>query len=242
MNITSSKDSKSSATVPEQPGVGRRSAAAVSASSLLSTRRVNAPKAVIGGLGVVACSMGTVAASHVLDPRTSVLVMARPVAAGEVITAADVHTVPVAVGGGIDAIPATQAADVVGRPAALPLAAGALLGGAAVGPSLFPPAGKAVAAVGLKPGMYPLHLAAGDKVQVVLPTQPTPVTPPKPGSSPASPVTDPLVATVTAVSKADSQGVTVANLLLDADGAAKVAAASTSMPGVAVTLLPAGDS
>jgi len=34
----------------------------------------------------------------------------------------------------------------------------------------------------------------------------------------------------------------VANLLMDADGAAKVAAASTSMSGVAVTLLPAGDS
>jgi hypothetical protein len=157
------------------------------------------------------------------------------------ITATDVRAVPVEVGGGIDAIPAARATNVVGRPAALPLIPGALLGSADVGPAVFPPIGQAVAAVGLKSGMYPLHLAAGDKVQVVLPPQPAVMSAPAPAASAAS-AAQPLVATVTAVGKPDVQGVIVANLLMDADGAAKVAAASTSMSGVAVTLLPAGGS
>lgn len=230
-----------STTVPKQSGAGQRSAGRASAIALLSARRVNVPRALFGGLGVVVCSMGAVVASHVLDPRSSVLVVWEPVAAGQVITIDDLRSAPVAVVSGIDTIPAAQTASVVGHPAAVPLVPGSLLGRADVGPAVFPPAGQAVAAVGLKPGMYPLHLAAGDKVQVVLPTQPGIPAAQAPAASAPS-VSQPLVATVTAVAKPDSQGVMVANLLMDTDGAAKVAAASTSMSGVAVTLVPAGGS
>ncbi|WP_194891969.1 SAF domain-containing protein [Catenulispora pinisilvae] len=246
MSTTAPKDTKSTTTIPGQPGSGQRSVASSSTSMLLSARRVNAPRAVIGGLGVVVCAMGAVAASHVLDPRTPTLLVTQPVAAGQLITAADLQAVPVAAGNGIDVIPAAQISTVVGRPAALPLTAGALLNSADVGPAVFPPAGQAVAAVGLKAGMYPLHLAAGDRVQVVLPAQPGVLPAPTPAPTAASAASaaqaQPLVATVTAVGRPDTQGVMVANLLMDADGAARVAAASTSMSGVAVTLLPAGDS
>ncbi|MEY9889258.1 hypothetical protein ABIA31_002906 [Catenulispora sp. MAP5-51] len=240
MSIAVPRDAKSSATVPGQAGAGQRTAVAAPPKTLLSTRRVNVPRVVFGGLGVVGCSMGAVAASHVLDSRTAVLVVMQPVAAGQVITVADLGTVPVTVGRGVDVIPTAQAQSVLGRPAAMPLAVGALLGSADVGPAAFPPAGQAVAAVGLKAGMYPLHLVAGDKVQVVLPAQPNALQAPAPAASPAA-APQPLVATVTAVGKPDPQGLLVANLLMDADGAAKVAAASTAMSGVAVTLLPAGD-
>ena len=239
MSITASKGTNSSATIPGQSGAGQRSAATASANTLLSTRRVNVPRALFGGLGVVVCSIGAVVTSHVLDPRTAVLVMMKPVAAGQVITAADFGTVPVTVGRGVDVIPGAQLSTVLGRPAAVPLAAGALLGIADVGSAAFPPVGQAVAAVALKAGMYPLHLAAGDKVQVVLPPQPAVSA--APAAVQASSAL-PLVATVSAVGRPDSQGSMVANLLMDADGAAKVAAASTSMSGVAVTLLPAGGS
>ena len=177
-----------------------------------------------------------------LDPRTSVLIVAEPLAAGDVITADDLRSVPVAVSRGVDVIPASQISNVVGRPAALPLAAGSLLGSVDVGPAVFPPAGQAVAAVGLKSGMFPLHLAAGDKVQVVLPAQSGVLATPAPSSSSSASAAQPLVATVTAVGRPDSQGGLVANLLMDSDGAAKVAAAASSMSGVAVTLLPAGSS
>ncbi|WP_370380682.1 hypothetical protein [Catenulispora sp. GAS73] len=201
---------------------------------------MNVPRAVFGGLGVVVCSIGAVVASHVLDPRTAVLVVMKPVAVGQVITVADLGTAPVTLARGVDVIPTAQASSVIGRPAALPLAAGALLGDADVGPAVFPPAGQAVAAVALKAGMYPLRLVAGDKVQVVLPPQQPALAGPAPATQAAPP--QPLVATVTAIGRPDTQGATVANLLMDSDGAAKVAAASTSMSGVAVTLLPAGDS
>ena len=192
-------------------------------------------------MGVVVCSIGAVVTSHVLDPRTAVLVMMKPVAAGQVITAAELGSVSVTVGRGVDVIPTARLSTVLGRPAAVPLPAGALLGSADVGSAAFPPVGQAVAAVALKAGMYPLHLAAGDKVQVVLPPQPTVSAAPAPAAAQTSSA-QPLVATVSAIGRPDSQGTMVANLLMDADDAAKVAAASTSMSGVAVTLLPAGDS
>ena len=241
MSITASKDTKTPSSIPGQAGVGQRPAAAASAAALLSPRRVNVPRAIFGGLGVVACSMGAVAASHVLDPRTSVLIVVEPLAAGQVITADDLRSVPVALGRFVDVVPASQFTSIVGRPAALPVASGSLLVAVDVGPAVFPPAGQAVAAVSLKPGMFPLHLAAGDKVQVVLPAQPGAPGTPTPSSS-ATSAAQPLVATVTAIGKPDPQGDLVANLLMDTDGAAKVAGATTSMSGVAVTLLPAGDS
>ena len=130
MSITASKGTNSSAGVPAQSGANQRSTVTASANALLSSRRVNVPRALFGGMGVVVCSIGAVVTSHVLDPRTAVLVMMKPVAAGQVITAAELGTVPVTVGRGVDVIPTAQLSTVLGRPAAVPLPAGALLGSA----------------------------------------------------------------------------------------------------------------
>lgn len=200
-------------------------------------RRMNVPAVVAGGLGMLACSAGFVAMSGLFEDKIPLLVVTHPVAAGQLITAADLRTVQVAADSGIDAIPASQTSNVVGRPAAMPLAPGGLLARADLGPAVFPPTGQAVTAVGLKPGMFPLNLASGDRVQVVLPA--TAALAP---ATPAAAAQQPLTATVTAVAKPDSQGIVVANLLLDEAGAARVAAASTSMSGVAVTVLSAGGS
>src|SRR5438105_14726346 len=80
-------------------------------------------------LGVLLCFLGALVfgALHLrLDHRASVLALARPVAAGQVIHDSDVREVRVSADG-LDTIASTDRASVVGHVAAVPLAAGNLL-------------------------------------------------------------------------------------------------------------------
>ncbi|MCA1684100.1 MAG: SAF domain-containing protein, partial [Actinobacteria bacterium] len=76
-----------------------------------------------------------------LGGRTPVLAVARPVAAGQVFTAADVRQVPAVDDAGLGLIPASQATAVVGRTAVVPLLPGTLVTRTVVGQAAFPPAG-----------------------------------------------------------------------------------------------------
>jgi hypothetical protein len=201
---------------------------------LAAPRRISVPKAAASALGVVACSLGFATTSNLFASKTPVLVVARPIRPGQLITVEDLRAVRAATDPGIDSIPASQVVSIVDRPAAVPLAPGTLLGRADVGTATSPVPGQAVTAVALKAGTYPLNLAAGDRVQVV------PAGTPQAGPSPEpSESALPMVAVVTAVSQPDTQGAIVADLLLDEAGAAKVAAAPA---GTALTLLSAGAS
>jgi hypothetical protein len=94
--------------------------------------------------------------------------VAQLVPLGTTVTAPDLETVSVNPAAGLAAIPLRDAAQVVGRRAAVALEPGALLVQAdlASGPGL--PAGKALVGASLSVGQLPVELAAGQAVLVVL--------------------------------------------------------------------------
>jgi len=184
-------------------------------------RRRQVPLVVIGVLLVIGGALAFADASLHLGSREEVLVVAQPLAAGQVLTSSDLQAVRVSTGNGLEAIPVAGEAGVVGRPVAVPLVAGALLTRSEVGATAPVASGSDVVALGLKSGQYPPDLAPGDRVQVV----------PVASSSSSGTVTgSPVRATVLAVdvAVADSAGPTVFSLQVstsDADEVAALAAA-----------------
>ncbi|MDG4803620.1 SAF domain-containing protein [Micromonospora sp. WMMD980] len=154
------------------------------------------------------------------------LAVARPVPAGVVIAEADVRVVRVANPSDLDLLAADRRDEVVGRAAAVPLAAGTLLAPAQVGPSAWPPTGQAVIAVAVKTGRAPAGLAAGARV-VVLVGLPASVDQAGGGSPPAGQAaqTRRAMASVVSASEAE-QGGQVVTLLLSVQEAETVASAS----------------
>lgn len=190
-------------------------------------RRRRLPFVALGGLLVVVCVLAYAYGAVRLGDRIQVLATARPVPAGQSITAGDLRQVSAARDSGVRLIPAAQAAQVVGRSAVVPLVAGTLLTPELLGDASFPPAGKVTASVALKSGQYPQGLATGARVAVYVSANPQNGQPaaatstPAGGSSPAR-----LPAVVLGVDLAgDGQGATVVTLLLDAADAPRLAAA-----------------
>jgi len=120
-------------------------------------------------LVAVAVAVFVVVQNH-QSGRRSVLVVSRDVPAGAVLTAADLRSARVTVGGGVDVEPASALPVVVGKVAGVPLSAGSLLPAAAVGTARATPAGQAQVGVAVAAGAYPPDLAAGDHVLAVLTT------------------------------------------------------------------------
>jgi Flp pilus assembly protein CpaB len=116
---------------------------------------------------VLGCALAFTDASLHLGSREEVLVVAQPLAAGQVLTSGDLRAARVSTGSGLDVVLSGEEATIVGRRAAVPLVAGSLLTASEVGAA--PPVGSGfdVVAVGLKAGAYPPELAPGDRVQVV---------------------------------------------------------------------------
>lgn len=195
---------------PGVPGVGRR-------------RQL--PLVVVGVLLVVGCALVFADASTHLGTREEVLVVAQPVAAGQVLSPADLRSVKVSTGTGLDVVAAGAEGSVIGRRAAVPLLAGSLLTAAEVGSAPVVGAGSDVVAVGLKAGAYPPALAPGDRVEVV----PVPGTTSGTGTGSVT-AGSPVDATVLSVDAApvDSGTPTVLSLSVaarDADEVAALAAA-----------------
>jgi hypothetical protein len=135
-------------------------------------RRRNVPGAVLGALVVVVCAFAVGAWASSVGQRTAVLVVARDVPAGAVITASDLTSAGVAAGHSVTAIPASDSAQVVGRVAAERLAAGTLLVRAELATGPLVPSGSAVVGLALKPGMFPAALEPGERTTLVItPTQ-----------------------------------------------------------------------
>jgi hypothetical protein len=138
--------------VAERPSVGRR-------------RQL--PLVVVGVLLVVGCALVFAEVSLRTGRGQEVLVVAEPVAAGQVVTAGDLRAVRLSAAGGVASVPAGDEQAVVGQPAAVALSAGSVLTRADVGAGAGVGAGFDVVAVALKPGAYPPDLSAGARVQVV---------------------------------------------------------------------------
>ncbi len=189
-----------------------------------SRRHRQLPLVVVGVLLVIGFALAFADASLHLGSREQVLVVAQPLAAGQVLTSSDLRAARVSTGAGLQVVPAADEPSVVGRHVAVPLVAGALLTSSEVGAPPLVGSGSDVVAVGLKAGGYPPDLAPGDRVQVV------PVT--ASSGSGAGNVTSgsPVAATVLAVdaAPAGSGSPTVFSLQVtrtDADEVAALAAA-----------------
>jgi hypothetical protein len=183
------------------------------------------PLVVVGVLLVIGCALAFTDASLHLGSREEVLVVAQPLAAGQVLTPGDLRAAKVSTGSGLAAIPATDESSVVGRSVAVPLVAGALLTSGEVGAASPVGSGLDVVALALKAGSFPPDLAAGDRVQVV------PVSSPSNSASAVGTAGSPVAATVLAVEAAPaaSSSGTVFSLQVaksDADEVASLAAAN----------------
>lgn len=199
---------------PTSSGLGRWRAA----------RRRRMPYLALGALLLVVCALGFAYAAAQLGGRVSVLAVARPMSAGQVIVAADLTTVSTADDVRLGLIRASAAGTVVGRPAAVPLLPGTLLTHSHVGHAQDPPVGSMTASLALKPGQYPQGLQPGASVAVFV----SPIATTNAGQVDAFEAVTPtrLSAVVRGVDLAgDGQGNTVVTVELDISDAGRLAAA-----------------
>jgi hypothetical protein len=199
-------------------------------------RRRRLPFVALGGLLVIVCVLAYAWGAVRLGDRVQVLAVARPVAAGQTLTAADLKQVSAAEDPGVQLIPVGQVQQVTGRTAVVPLLPGTLLTPSLVGEAAFPPVGKVTASLALKPGQYPQGLATGARVAVYASATETSDGQPAAanGAKSAGSTAVRLQAVVLGVDLAgDDQGATVITLLLDASDGPRLAAA----PAGAVVLM-----
>ena len=180
-------------------------------------RRV--PYLLLGVLLVVVCAAGGVFAGMQLGDRESVLALARPVAVGQTLTAQDLKEVSMAVDTGMDVMPASSASTVVGQPVAFSMPAGSLVTRSVLGAPQIPAQGKAIAAVGLKPGQFPPDLSPGTTVAVLT----TPGQGMTTGTSNVQ--TSSWTAVVTGIAIRETEQITVVSLQLSESDARALASA-----------------
>ena len=183
-------------------------------------RRRSVPYLLLGVLLVVVCAAGGVFAGMQLGDRESVIALARPVAVGQVLTAQDLKQVSIAADSGMDVLPASTASTVVGQPVAFSLPAGALVTRSVLGAPQIPAQGKAIAAVGLKPGQFPPDLSPGTTVAVLT----TPGQGTTTGTTGAG-QTSSWTAVVTGVATRETEQITVVSLQLSESDARALASA-----------------
>lgn len=184
-------------------------------------------------LGVALVAVGALAAAWLVSTsgaRVAVLVAARDVPYGTVLTDADLSSVEVAGTSGVAVIPAGERDRVVGQVAATTIVAGSLLAPALLTAAAPPKAGEVLVGVPLKADRLPAGgLTSGDRVLIV-------ETPGVDGDPPTGPPAT-LAATVVRVGPADLNGVSVLDVTVAAgDGPALAARAATGR--IALVLLP----
>ncbi|MEU5839375.1 SAF domain-containing protein [Streptomyces diacarni] len=119
-----------------------------------------------GASAVLVSAVGFTWTVSAVGERADVLVLARDVPAGKVLTAKDLRTVQVAADSSV--IPVERRADAVGKQARVPLVAGSLLSPGMVGHSAtFPPRGSSQVTLGLESAAAPSNLARGDRVAIL---------------------------------------------------------------------------
>src|SRR5438067_8124954 len=102
-------------------------------------RRRSMPHMLLGAVLVVVCALAFAVTGLRVDPRTGVLALAGPVAAGHVLTDADLTVVRIVPDPALGVLPQSQRSAVVGHTVRLPLAAHSLLSQDVLGPAAWPP-------------------------------------------------------------------------------------------------------
>ena len=146
---------------------GSRPRPAVSAGAGLASGRRSAPMALFGAGAVVAGALLFLVLYSSMNDRRAVLVVARSVPAGQLISAADLAVVRISPSDGVASMAASSAPDVVGKTAAVGLVPGALLAPSQVGAVSTLQADQAVVGLALKAGQAPPSLRPGARVEVV---------------------------------------------------------------------------
>lgn len=185
----------------------------------------------IGGLLLVLFCAGVFALIQSSgDARAQVLALARPVPAGQPLSADDLRAVQVVPGAGVRLISAVQLHGIVGRTAAVPLASGSLLVESQLGPTAWPQRDQAVVAAAFKPGALPAGLVPGSHTLVVTVVKNDIPAAPSSTSAPA-----PVAAMVVDIVAGDEgTGTTVVSLLLARADAATLAGAGADLSLVLV--------
>jgi SAF domain len=206
------------------------------------TTRRNAPLVGLGVLLIFGCAIGFSSALLRAGGRQEVLVAARTLTVGHVISSSDLRTAQMSLAGGISSVPASEVSQIIGHPASAAVASGSLLTESDVAPSLGPPRGHAVVGLALKPGQFPVGLVPGDRVLVVVGSGISTTSGSSDPSDPSSAVA-PMEGTVLEVESAaiDSSGSLVASVQLD-EGNGAVVATAASAGNVALAILPSGRS
>lgn len=149
------------------PAAATRSGPPTWTPKLPARRRERRPAALAAG-AVLLLVCGAVGGNLALqaDDTVAVLTLARPVGAGQQLTAADLRVAHLA-GSGVHALAASAAGTVQGQTLNTSLPAGTLLTGAMLARTPVPGPGQEVLAMALKPGAFPSSLAAGAFVGVL---------------------------------------------------------------------------
>jgi hypothetical protein len=203
--------------------------------------RQRRPGWIAAGVALVALAvLANVYLFTVSGDRISVVRVARDVPVGQQLARADLDSSSVAVGAGVQVIPARQLGEVIGRRAAVDLRSGTLLTASQVTTQLTPQPGQALVTVAVKPGQLPPGgLAPGSQLRIVS----TPGSQNQgagggtapPGQDTTSPVKD-VRAAVDAVGGPDTDGtMTVSLLVADADANAVAREASTGQIAFVIT-------
>jgi hypothetical protein len=133
-----------------------------------AARRVRVPELVAGLLVVVVFALGAVLWHLSAIDKVPALVVASPVARGDVLETGDVRVGYVARDDGLARLDVTQFDRVVGRVAVVDLAEGTLLASSMMAEAAAIGDGDGVVGLSLEPGAYPTGgLAPGDRVNVV---------------------------------------------------------------------------
>lgn len=198
-------------------------------------RRRSWALAVIGVLVVVVCALIFAAGWVQAGNRKPVLAVVHDVAAGQLLTAADLQVVRVSASGPVSLVPAAEEASVLNRPAAGPLPAGALLTSGDIGPAA-PASGQDNLGVAVKAGQYPPDLSAGQTVEVLATPAASSASSSSATSAPALPIGQ---AVVLGVDVNASSGATVVELRLSQNAVPQVAAAAATGQ-IALATIPAG--
>ncbi|MFJ3779785.1 hypothetical protein ACIPX0_49800 [Streptomyces sp. NPDC090075] len=189
----------------------------------------------MGALLVLGCTTGGVVVATRIGDQEPVLVLVRAVSVGQVLSAKDLREESVSARNSLEFIPSKARAEVVGHPIAFSLPAGTPLTRGLLGKAAVPPAGQAVAAIGLKAGQFPPGVQPGNRVSVVVASAG--------GASTTSPSPSSQVsawdATVTDVRGNSTDQTTVISLQMAQDDARQLAAAPAGQ--ISVVTVPGGE-
>ncbi|GAA2910505.1 flagellar protein FlgA [Actinoplanes cyaneus] len=169
-----------------------------------------------GAVITVVAILGGYSYARTAGDAVPVLAVANTVTAGHQITAADLKTVQVNRGSGLEPIPADQQSSVVGKYAAVELLGGTLLTGGQVADTTVPGTGKQLVGLELTPGQLPARaLRPGEAVQLVITSDPRNVTVDAKGGDAAQALPRPLTlpATVAGVGERAADG----NVVVDVE-------------------------